>query len=76
LRIFTLVIERHHGGGAFEAVAAYCRAVRSGPLVAVSGTAATDERGAALHPGDVYAQTRVSFEQALRGLAAFGGGAT
>ncbi len=67
------MIERHHGGGAFERVAAYCRAVKSGPLVAVSGTAATSETGAALHPGDVYAQTRVSFERALDGLAAFGG---
>ena len=74
LRMVTLVIERHHSGGAFEAVAAYCRAVRSGPLVSVSGTAATGETGTALHPGDAYAQTRVSFERALEGVAAFGGG--
>jgi enamine deaminase RidA (YjgF/YER057c/UK114 family) len=67
------VIERHHGGGAFESVAAYCRAVRSGPLVAVSGTAATAADGSALHPGDVFEQTRVSFARALDAVAAFGG---
>jgi enamine deaminase RidA (YjgF/YER057c/UK114 family) len=70
----TVVIERHHSGGAFEAMAAYCRAVRSGPLVAVSGTTATDATGAALHPGDAYAQARVAFERALEALAVFGGG--
>ncbi len=67
------VIERQHSGGAFEAVAAYCRAVRSGPLVSVSGTSATGPTGAALHPGDVHAQARDSFERALEALAAFGG---
>ena len=68
------MIERHHSGGAFEAIASYCRAVRSGPVVVVSGTAATGPDGRALHPGDTYAQTRGSFEVALEGVAAFGGG--
>lgn len=68
------MIERQHGGGAFETVASYCRAVRTGSAVAVSGTAATDETGRALHPGDTYAQTRTSFERALDAVAAFGGG--
>jgi enamine deaminase RidA (YjgF/YER057c/UK114 family) len=71
----AVVIERHHGGGAFEAIASYCRAVRSGPLVVVSGTAATGEDGRALHPGDTYQQTVVSFERALEGLGSFGGAA-
>jgi enamine deaminase RidA (YjgF/YER057c/UK114 family) len=59
------VIQRHHDGSAFEAVASYCRAVRSGPAVAVSGTAATDAEGRALHPGDTYAQTKDAFERAV-----------
>jgi enamine deaminase RidA (YjgF/YER057c/UK114 family) len=59
------VIERHRDGSAFEAVASYCRAVRSGPAVAVSGTAATDAEGRALHPGDTYAQTKDAFERAV-----------
>jgi enamine deaminase RidA (YjgF/YER057c/UK114 family) len=69
------VVERHHGGGAFETVAAYCRAVRAGPLVVVSGTTATGDDGRALHPGDTYAQTRDSFERGVAALETFGGGA-
>jgi enamine deaminase RidA (YjgF/YER057c/UK114 family) len=59
------MIHRLHDGSAFERAASYCRAVRSGALVAVSGTAATGPDGAALHPGDSYAQTRTAFERAL-----------
>ena len=67
------MIERHHDGSAFEAVASYCRAVRTGRAVAVSGTAATGPDGRALHPGDSYAQTRVCFERALDAIGVFGG---
>jgi enamine deaminase RidA (YjgF/YER057c/UK114 family) len=66
------VIERHRDGGAFEATAAYSRAVRSGPLVAVSGTAATGPDGSALYPGDTYGQTREAFERALAAANALG----
>ena len=59
------MIERHRDGSAFEAVASYCRAVRSGPAVAVSGTAATGADGSALYPGDTYAQTKDAFERAV-----------
>lgn len=59
------MIERYRDGSAFEAVASYCRAVRSGPAVAVSGTAATGPDGVALYPGDIYAQTKEAFERAL-----------
>lgn len=67
------MIERHHSGGALEAIGSYCRAVRSGAAVAVSGTAATGADGGALHPGDTYAQTYAAFEAALEALASFGG---
>jgi enamine deaminase RidA (YjgF/YER057c/UK114 family) len=59
------VIERYRDGSPFEGVASYCRAVRSGPAVAVSGTAATGPDGSALHPGDTFAQTKDAFERAL-----------
>jgi enamine deaminase RidA (YjgF/YER057c/UK114 family) len=66
------VIQRHRDGSAFEATAAYCRAVRSGPAVAVSGTAATAPDGSALHPGDTYRQTREAFERAVAAARALG----
>ena len=43
-------------------------------MFAVSGTAAIDEKGAALHPGDVYAQTRDAFERSIAALRELGGG--
>jgi enamine deaminase RidA (YjgF/YER057c/UK114 family) len=68
------VIERFRDGSAFEAVASYCRAVRSGPAVAVSGTAATGLDGRSLHPGDTYAQTKDAFERAIAAAAELGAG--
>lgn len=67
------MIERQHDGSAFEAVAAYCRAVRSGQAVAVSGTIASGPDGSALHPGDGYRQTRIALERALAAVEQFGG---
>ena len=72
-RIVSVVIERQHDGSAFEAVAGYCRAVRAGQSVAVSGTTASGPDGRALHPGDGYRQTRIALERALAAVEAFGG---
>jgi enamine deaminase RidA (YjgF/YER057c/UK114 family) len=68
------VKQRYRDGGGAQSAAAYSRAVRSGKIVAVSGTAATGADGRALHPGDSYAQTRECFDRALAALAALGGG--
>ncbi len=59
--------------GGFEDVAGYSRSVRVDQLIAVSATAATDESGCTRFPGDVYAQTRGAFEQALEAVEALGG---
>jgi enamine deaminase RidA (YjgF/YER057c/UK114 family) len=66
------VIERHRDGSAFEATASYCRAVRSGPAIAVSGTAATAPDGSALHPGDTYGQTLEALARAVAAARALG----
>jgi enamine deaminase RidA (YjgF/YER057c/UK114 family) len=66
------VIERHRDGSAFEATASYCRAVRAGAAVAVSGTAATAPDGSALHPGDTYGQAREAFARAVAAATALG----
>jgi enamine deaminase RidA (YjgF/YER057c/UK114 family) len=66
------VIERHRDGSAFEATASYCRAVRAGAAVAVSGTAATAPDGSALHPGDTYGQTCEAFARAVAAANALG----
>jgi enamine deaminase RidA (YjgF/YER057c/UK114 family) len=50
-------------GGGFGEVAAYSRAVRFGPHVAVSGTAPLAD-GVILHPGDSYRQTLAAIERA------------
>ena len=64
--------ERFTDGG--EAQAGYCRAVRRGNVVTVSGTTATGPDGAALHPGDTGAQARECLRRVERALAALGAG--
>jgi enamine deaminase RidA (YjgF/YER057c/UK114 family) len=59
--------------GGFEDAAGYSRAVRVGDHIAVSATAPTGEEGVALHRGDTYAQTRLSFERALAAVRELGG---
>ena len=49
-------------------------ALRVGQLLFISGTTATDERGALVAPGDIAGQTRYIYEKFGRLLAAAGGG--
>jgi len=50
--------------------------VRSGPWIAVAGTAPIGPDGAAAHPGDVYAQTKRCLEIMIGAIAEAGGSAT
>ncbi|ADB49368.1 Rid family hydrolase [Conexibacter woesei] len=59
-------------GSPFEQLASYSRAARIGDIVAVSGTAALDETGVSLFPGDPAAQTREALMRALEAAAALG----
>jgi enamine deaminase RidA (YjgF/YER057c/UK114 family) len=58
----------------WEAQVGYCRALRAGNHVYVTGTAPVDEAGSGVHgAGDAYAQARRCLElveRALRGLGA------
>ncbi len=62
-RVFT--------GSPWEKNVAYCRAIRVGDLVAVSGTTASDENGQVQSPGDLYGQTKYIFAKIESALAEF-----
>lgn len=64
---------RAFSGAPWESQVAYCRAVRAGDHIYVSGTAPVDEKGATFAPGDAYGQARRCLEiieRALRELGA------
>ncbi|MCH8191277.1 MAG: RidA family protein [Chloroflexi bacterium] len=66
-------IVRAFSGAPWESEVSYCRALRAGELIYVTGTAPLDELGAVFAPGDAYAQARRCFEiieGALRELGA------
>lgn len=65
-------MRRVRSGSEFERLASYSRAARAGDYVAVSGTAALDEDGIALFPGDPASQTREAFQRALGAAEALG----
>jgi len=57
----------------WEAKVGYCRALRAGDLVFVTGTAPVDESGAGTFaPGDPYAQAGRCLELIERALRSFG----
>lgn len=65
-------IDRVRTGSRFEKLAAYSRAARAGDVIAVSGTAALDAEGKALHPGDAYGQTKVALNLAVEAVEQLG----
>ena len=59
-------------GAPWEPVVGYARAVRVGPFVYVTGTAAVDDSGKVVAPGDVAAQTEFVLRKIERALADLG----
>ncbi len=63
---------RVHSGAPWEKRTGYCRAIRVGSQIFVSGTAPIAEDGSTFAPGDGYRQTRRCFEIVERALAELG----
>jgi enamine deaminase RidA (YjgF/YER057c/UK114 family) len=68
-----MVLAKASGGGRFEQIGSYSRAVRVGPFVYVAGTTAIEPSGKLHAPGDTYAQAMFIFsriETALQDVGA------
>jgi enamine deaminase RidA (YjgF/YER057c/UK114 family) len=64
--------QRVYSGAPWEAKIGYCRALRAGNLVFVTGTAPVADDGRTFAPGDAYRQARRCFEIIERSLAQLG----
>lgn len=64
--------QRTFSGASWEARVGYCRALRAGNQIFVTGTAPVDESGGCFAPGDAYAQTKRCFEIIEKALKALG----
>lgn len=60
-------------GSPLEPTIGFSRAMRTGPLIAVAGTAPIGPDGRTAHPGDVYEQTRACLAIASRAIEEAGG---
>lgn len=69
-----MVPQRVQSGTPWEAAVGYCRALRVGPQIFVSGTAPSDGDGGTFAPGDAYAQTKRCFAIIEDALAELGAG--
>ena len=65
-------IRRAYSGAPWESKVGYCRAVRAGPHVWVTGTVALDDAGNAFAPGDAGAQAARCFEIIAKALGDVG----
>lgn len=54
--------QRVFSGAPWESKVGYCRAIRVGPLIAVTGTTSLTDHGEMMGRGDPYTQTRRCFE--------------
>jgi isochorismate pyruvate lyase len=64
--------QRTFSGSIWEETAGYCRAMRVGNQIFVSGTAPADGAGGTFAPGDAYAQTMRCFDIIQEALESLG----
>ena len=64
--------QRTFSGAPWEARVGYCRALRAGNQIFVTGTAPVAEDGTVFAPGDGYAQAKRCFEIIAQALASLG----
>ncbi|MEM7479854.1 MAG: RidA family protein [Acidobacteriota bacterium] len=64
-------MERVYSHAPWEEIVGYCRAVKAGPHIYVTGTAPVAEGGGVHAPGDAYEQARRSIELIARALQGF-----
>ncbi len=65
--------QRVFSAAPWESKVGYCRAIKAGDLIFVTGTAAVDDNGKTFEPGNAYAQAKrclLLIERALKGLGA------
>ncbi len=67
-------VRRAFSGAPWESGYGYCRAIRDGDRIWVSGTAAVGPDGNVMAPGDLYAQTKRCIEIVAAALAELGAG--
>ena len=67
-----MTFQRVFSGAPWESRVGYCRALRAGDRVFVTGTASVEVDGSVHAPGDAYAQTRRCFEIVQEALEALG----
>ena len=66
-------LERVFSKARWEPIVGYCRALRAGQHIYVTGTTSVDESGERVHaPGDAYAQARRCLELIERALGKLG----
>ncbi len=68
-----MTVQRKFSGAPAEPKFGYCRALRSGDRILVSGTAAYDAQGNVVQPGNMYAQSVRCLEIIQDAIEALGG---
>ena len=66
--------QRVRTGAPWESIVGYCRAVRVGPHISVSGTAPVGDDGSVVGAGDAYVQTKRCIEIIEKALEEAGAG--